>query len=98
MPAISVPTSATTAGWPVLAAAITSATANTGSGEPGVRLWSSTWMAWSRSSSEKSRSLQIGIRQDRTLARRSPLIFLPTCASGPPRGARVRVGWRYAHR
>ena len=45
IPTTSSPTSATTAGSPDRAAAITSATLNTGSADPGPRLWSHTPIA-----------------------------------------------------
>ena len=61
MPTRSSPMTATTAGWPDLAAEITSDTPNTGCASSRLRLWSQTPMAWSRSSSWKSRSRQGGM-------------------------------------
>jgi len=47
--------------WPARADAITSETGKTGRVPSACRLWSQTWMAWSRSSSWKSRNRHAGI-------------------------------------
>lgn len=60
-PTTSSATTATTAGWPARADAITSETGKTGRVPSACRLWSQTWMAWSRSSSWKSRNRHAGI-------------------------------------
>ena len=70
MPTSSSPTTATTAGPPVLAAATTSETGNTAGASSACRFWSQIWMAWSRSSSWKSRNRHVGIVT--TFVRRSP--------------------------
>ncbi len=94
MPTMSSPITATTAGWPHLAVEITSETPNTGCISSRPRLWSHRQIAWSRSSSWKSRSRQGGMTVGTwPSGRRASPKWVVRPGSAAARGATLLVGW-----